>query len=649
MNVQPSLSKSVFPSLHRSLRVPAALLGASGFDIEAGLQSRYLDESPYFTDPVSNRYFIRDTMGSTHARFSTPCLNLTASTNAYCSIGLFDLSGDFELSCWLKYEGSASDTNGAMFIGGGLSGGGSGYRGYLWYRPSTGIWTFAANGEASKLTVTDSTIEDNQWHKITLSRTGTTHRLYIDTTLVKEQTSTVTLFSLRHLMMSYTQGYSLAGQMADFRLTVGGVTYYFPLQDGPGDGTNRNISWVASDGTGGVITDALVGYSVAGFWGASCPGYAKDWSIEYGGKLAANGSFIPGMLSGDNAADGTSKTLAVGKRGNPSTTINLNPSWTQTLIDRLAPVEMTKGQNINSFMLPVDSAFSRTSSDGDDRILIYSSAKTGANLAGVQDYTGVTSQPTWTLADLPGDIADEYIALIATNGGTISAGNQTAVRNLLNGLHTQGLFDDVLALYLFHGNHLDSAKINAMNPGSFGGAWNITWVGTPTLNASGGITPSDGNYGVAFHPDGMGLTDLTGGGLGFYSTSNSATSERTMGHDLYFHLSPKYSGNSVIAAANIEQTGAVQDLSGFHFACREPNSTNIKGYRNGTEYFSNTRDYNTAYVWTEGYCHVGGCNTGSANSPSTTPIRLALCTKGLLAAQVTALNTLVQAYISELV
>lgn len=613
----------------------------------------YLDGStPYHTGPTASKYYIRDVSGNgNHALVKTPTIRSVMNGTVSCSIGTFALTGDFEYEFWICYEGSLTTSNGVMCIGGGLSSSGSSYRNYLWYRPSTGVWTLASDGEVTKLTTTNTALEDNKWHKIKVTRASTTHKLFIDDVEVASNVATVATFTLRQILWTYSTGYSLHGQMCDLKITTGGVTYYFPLQDGPGStNTNRDIAWVATDGTGGIIASALVNGTVSEIWSAMCPGYVKDWSIEYGGLIGSNGQFVIGKLSGGNAADGSAKTLAAGKLGNPFSSLDFNSNSLQTLMDRSIPREYKIGQNINGQVTPEETAFRRTSADGDDLISIYSSSLSGDDLTNIRTTTGETAQTTWTIAELPNDTADEYFAQITANSGVISSDNQDAVRNLLQGLYDDGLYSKVLALYLYHGNHLNAARLNAINPGTHPGSWAIVWVGSPTLNASGGITPSSGNYGKSIHPDGAGLSLRSGAGLGFYSTSDAASSEYTMGIETLFHLSPKQSGVSKLSVGGYEVTGTVQDLSGFHFGSREPNTNVQAAYRNGTQYLTNSGGSfpNLGYCITPELAIVGG-RRGSVLSASTTPIRLSIFTTGLLSAEVATLNTLIQTYISELV
>lgn len=260
---------------------------------------------------------------------------------------------------------------------------------------------------------------------------------------------------------------------------------------------------------------------------------------------------------------------------------------------------------------------------------------------------GVTQ---WTFADLPADIATEYFAAIVANGGTISAGNQAAVLGLLEDLQAAGILRRMIAVYLYHGNTLNAARLNVMTPGTWPGAWPITWTGTPTLNASGGFTPTAVNYGSALHPDLAGLTELHGGGLGFYSTSNAASGEYSMGLFSDFYLAPKEgTGAYYRLSGTFVSAGANQDLSGFHFACRERNSSTIRAYRNGTNYSTVTRAFSEGFgTSTADYMRVGGMLDGVTHYPSTTPIRLSLVTEGLTTTEVGSLNTAIVNYIGAL-
>jgi len=244
-------------------------------------------------------------------------------------------------------------------------------------------------------------------------------------------------------------------------------------------------------------------------------------------------------------------------------------------------------------------------------------------------------------------LAEEYINAVITAGGTISAPKQVKVDTLITDLRANNLLNKIKALYLYHGNTLAGAAFNAVNPTSILGAFPITWVGSPTLNADGGFTPASGKYGITnFHPDGGGLTSDSGAGMGFYTDGTIGGSEYTMGLFNNFYFAP---GQGVVQISGAYKSGVAQTTSGFYFATREPASSNIKTYRNGTVNINTTEAFSVAYSATTvgSFALVGGMKEHpSTIYPSTAPLRLSIFTEGLLAAEVTILNTLIQNYLA---
>jgi len=243
--------------------------------------------------------------------------------------------------------------------------------------------------------------------------------------------------------------------------------------------------------------------------------------------------------------------------------------------------------------------------------------------------------------------AEVYINAVIAAGGTLSAPNQSKIDTLFTELKANSLYHKIKALYLYHGNTLNSALFNAKNPTTVLGAYPITWTGVPTLNANGGFTPASGKYGTTnFHPDGAGLTSDTGAGMGFYTESVISGSEYTMGIFNNFHFSPGQ-GAAQLSGGNNVLTPTT--AAGFHFIAREPASTTIKSYRNASVITSTTQAFSTAYsALTAGsFALVGGMKEHpSTVYPSTTPLRLSFFSEGLIAAEVTILNTLIQNYLA---
>jgi len=249
-------------------------------------------------------------------------------------------------------------------------------------------------------------------------------------------------------------------------------------------------------------------------------------------------------------------------------------------------------------------------------------------------------------------VAADYLAAVVAQGGTVSAENQAKTTALVNALISAGLQRYIKALYLFHGNTNNAARLNVFNPTTLVGAFCGTFVGSPTLNANGGFTPASGKYFTsAFHPDGGGLTDLSGGGMFFYGTTNITGGEYPIGLLSTFYLAPNADGtNAALCCSGAATTPvAAVNTSGFHWGGREANSSTIKAYRNGTQYISESIAFDTSYAG--GYptvsARIGGRRDQAtpADNASTMPLRLAGFTKGLTSAQVAAFNTAVQEYV----
>jgi len=276
-----------------------------------------------------------------------------------------------------------------------------------YYRGSNGITSYLLDQNSSGRVFIDSTnrvgvynssayyytanntVVANTWHKIRVARVGSDITTYVTVNgATQTGSSTAGTFSTAaNTKLLTLVGIYDSGRVSNFKITTGGATTYFPLQDGPGSSnTNRDIAWVKSDGTGGVISNAIVNGTVSTIWGNRVPGNVEDWCVKYGGRIAANGAFVAGMLAGGNAADGSAKTLTAGKFGNPFSRLNLNPATAAELNGRSVPTAAVVADDINATITPTQSAFRRSKTDGDDRFLIYDDTLSGADLTNVEGY-----------------------------------------------------------------------------------------------------------------------------------------------------------------------------------------------------------------------------------------------------------------------
>lgn len=223
------------------------------------------------------------------------------------------------------------------------------------------------------------------WNKFRLTRVGSLFSLYVNDILITTKSSVTAISAdTSTQILRRASGIQLSsGRIADLRITTGGHTTYFPLQDGPGSSnTNRNIAWYKSDGTYGVINNAIVNGTIANIWANRCPGYVQDHCVNYGGRLGAGGEFILGVPDTSLCADGNAITLPAGRHGNPFSRRNHNPFLAAELNGRSIPTALAPGGSIAG-VTPSDSMFYRAN---DDRLVLLSEAATGSDLTNLQDY-----------------------------------------------------------------------------------------------------------------------------------------------------------------------------------------------------------------------------------------------------------------------
>jgi len=312
------------------------------------------------------------------ATVEVPCITGDGSA-VYADLGTTSFTEDFEVSCWTMF----TQTPGGEFVfSGGNSGGGievylnNASQGAVYI---DGLIAFSFNLGRSYL---------NEWFKLSLVRVGSTITVKVNDVTKGTGTSLSGTYKVSTLFRRVGGGFSYYGRIADYRITTGGVTKRFPLQEGPGtDNTNRNLYWVASDGTNGTVSGAIVGGTVSTIWANRCP-YAQDHCVNYGGRLTPANTFVAGRLTGSLAADGLAKTLTAGKHGNPNSRIVPNvwnaPSLTK--IGYTSSVKLAPTNAVQSIS-PVDTKFRRTSSSGDDRYFASYEAFTGDFKTKAQAYT----------------------------------------------------------------------------------------------------------------------------------------------------------------------------------------------------------------------------------------------------------------------
>jgi hypothetical protein len=314
------------------------------------------------------------------ANVEVPCIT-GDGTAVYVDMGspLIPATADFEISLWYYHTTNA-------------------FKGLI----STGTFNstgrfhvFPANTPTNSLNlslpdITDviatSCLSNNSWNYIQVTKQSNVYQVSCNGVTATSPAIATAITQVHNIrLLQVLNAFHNNGRITDLRITTAGVTKYFPLQGGPGSSnTNRDVHWVASDGTYGVVANAITNGTVSTIWANRCPN-AEDWCVKYGGRIAANGSFVPGNITGNLAADGNEKTLSAGKYGNPYSRINFNP-FTAAELNGLGLETAYAVTTARQSVSPTDTKFRRTKADGDDRFFATNPALTGTDKTKAEDY-----------------------------------------------------------------------------------------------------------------------------------------------------------------------------------------------------------------------------------------------------------------------
>lgn len=216
------------------------------------------------------------------------------------------------------------------------------------------------------------------WHKVILTKNGTTFTLAVEnfTTGEKRQSSGSVVYDIDTLTGSTTLGIKLAGtnfplngSISSFQLTSNDIIKYVPLQDGPGSGAdNRDIAWWATDGTGDIINNAINNGTVSNIWANRCQ-YAKDYAVANGAYLDGNEVIIPVNPVTSLSVNDDTPNMAAKKHRSPYSRLNRNQYLAAELNGVVSDTAVEYQESVQDDS-PVDSGFRRTRDDGDDRYFI---------------------------------------------------------------------------------------------------------------------------------------------------------------------------------------------------------------------------------------------------------------------------------------
>jgi hypothetical protein len=308
-----------------------------------------------------------------------PCWTGNGSNaNVNCGAAYVPASANFMLGFWYRPTGTLS--NRGVVTQGDFTGPASRFGLFHLDESSLTLLVDHVSGVGSG-SVTRSITKD-VWSYVEIVRSGSDYTLTI-----AGSSQTVTnsgTVNQGNLLVGVYMGY-ISGQVAGLSITTGGVTRY-PLFDqcGPGSSnTNRDFYIVGSDGSATLVSAGIVNGTVSAIYANRCP-FVRDWCIENGGGIAANGSFIPGRIGSSLDAAGNAKTLSAGEHRNPFSRFDPN-NWS-------APSLVNIGSTASDAYAPSDMAGVQTESVADTR---FASEKRYAAFRVAQTGSDKTNAESW--------------------------------------------------------------------------------------------------------------------------------------------------------------------------------------------------------------------------------------------------------------
>jgi len=273
----------------------------------------------------------------------------------------------------------------------------------LRYDGNTTIQWFSNTGNAVQNITVPSLV--GSWHHVAITHTGSNYAFYLNGALISSGTLGPLWVAGNEVAVGRYNSSGginyLNGSISDVRIYSDvktqseiqairdgfdnrtNIVAHWPIQEGPGT-ANTNRTSYDTVGTNHITWN---NGTVSTIWANYCP-FARDWCVENGGGIAANGAFIPGRIGSGLDAAGNTKTLVSGKHGNPYSRIAPNIWNMPSLVirgvdstDKLVP-----SATYESLTTATDDAFNRIKADGSDRYFLTPAALTGADLTNADGY-----------------------------------------------------------------------------------------------------------------------------------------------------------------------------------------------------------------------------------------------------------------------
>ena len=222
------------------------------------------------------------------------------------------------------------------------------------------------------------------------------------------------------------------------------------------------------------------------------PGSKQPGNVWVGGFIMN----VPETSSGPVVTPSPTPTISLTPTNTPTPTISLTPSITPTL----------------------------TSTPTNTPTISLSPTLTPTNT--------ITPTPTTSLPASGTTQANAYLSAVVAAGGTgITSTISAATRTLFTSLVSNGLYSKMAAMYPLIGGVANSAKLNAVNLGTY----DITWNGGMSFTVTGATSNGTNGFGdTGFIYSGSNLSYFTNGSFGVYcNTAFDSNTRCPMGSGPY--------------------------------------------------------------------------------------------------------------------
>ena len=447
-----------------------------------------------------------------------------------------------------------------------------------------------------------------------------------------------------------------------FEITAGSNTVNYLVQGGGGSGAECGNGFRGAGAGGGINVNSL-------------PGTVKSYSVVVGaGGLNPAGT----CTQGTDGSDSTFDTTIIGCGGDGGTYDSGGIGGSNCDFTATGKAGASNNANATLDTLGPDGLFSSITGtsiqygrggDSDTatpRTGVIGQGGNGGSDASIEPGDGedgivITRYYSPASGGGGGDTdADAYIAAVTTAGGTLSAGDETAIQTLYTELKSNSLYSELTFMYPFMGGTPNSHKVEGLAPTDANTL--LTWYGGVSqslAHTSAGVDKTVANsygYGAPnFSPSGVqaGIDDMTMGAYistaitndaGFLiSNITDATNANTRNQ-----LNIPYDGNNVYAGigkANFANYNNGSSAVGTWVVSRT-SSTSLSLYKNGSSVASNTSSNVGASLSTNNYSFLSADGFITSGNSFDGVVGFIFGANGLDGTQVGTFNTILQTYLT---